>query len=92
VIDLIYLSVLLSDELETLRSELLDAGLLLGLLLLFFGCFLFYPVSLLLRGAFIVQGKLSLSYFEMLLSSPLQRQSPRTVSSSLLSLQFWRHC
>ena len=47
----------------------------LGLLFLFFGVFLFYPVSLLLHGAFVVKGKLSLSYFEMLLSSPLQRQS-----------------
>ena len=47
----------------------------LGLLLLFFGVFLFYPVSLLLHGAFVVKGKLSLGYFEMLLSSPLQRQS-----------------
>src|SRR5262245_51567067 len=47
----------------------------LGLLLLFFGIFLFYPVSLLLKGAFIADGKFSLRYFQMLLSSPLQREA-----------------
>src|SRR5438876_3919856 len=56
----------------------------LGLLLLFFGVFLFYPVSLLLHGAFVVNGKLSLGYFEMLLSSPLQRQS--LLNSFLIAL------
>ena len=47
----------------------------LGLLFLFFGVFLFYPISLLLHGAFVVKGKLSLTYFHLLLSSPFQRQS-----------------
>jgi iron(III) transport system permease protein len=47
----------------------------LGLLLLFFGLFLFYPVGLLLKGAFVVEGKFSLRFFELLLSSPLQRES-----------------
>src|SRR5207244_7679402 len=47
----------------------------LALLLLFFGVFLFYPISLLLHGAFVVKGRFSLNYFELLLSSPLQRQS-----------------
>src|SRR4051812_21555744 len=56
----------------------------LGLLLLFFGVFLFYPISKLLRGAFVVNGRLSLSYFEMLLSSPLQRQS--LLNSFLIAL------
>jgi len=47
----------------------------LGFLLLFFGLFLFYPVGLLLKGAFIADGKFSLRYFGMLLSSPLQREA-----------------
>ena len=47
----------------------------LGFLLLFFGLFLFYPVGLLLKGAFIADGKFSLKYFGLLLSSPLQRES-----------------
>ena len=47
----------------------------LGLLLLFFGAFLFYPLGRLLKGAFLVNGKLSLNYFELLLSSPLQREA-----------------
>lgn len=56
----------------------------LGLLLLFFGVFLFYPIGLLLHGAFVVEGKLSFGYFEMLLSSPMQRQS--LLNSFLLAL------
>jgi iron(III) transport system permease protein len=47
----------------------------LGGLLLFFGLFLFYPVSLLLRGAFVSEGHFTLKFFELLLSSPLQRQA-----------------
>src|ERR1051326_2284265 len=47
----------------------------LGLLLLFFGAFLFYPLGRPLKGAFLVNGKLSLNYFELLLSSPLQREA-----------------
>jgi iron(III) transport system permease protein len=49
--------------------------LFLGLLLAFFSLFLFYPISQLLRGAFVADNKFTLQYFEMLLSSPLQRQS-----------------
>jgi iron(III) transport system permease protein len=47
----------------------------LALLLFFFGAFLFYPVGLLLKGAFVVEGRFSLQYFGMLLSSPLQREA-----------------
>jgi len=53
----------------------LTTCLFLGFLLVFFGLFLFYPVGLLLKGAFVVEGKFSLRYFELLLSSPLQRES-----------------
>jgi iron(III) transport system permease protein len=49
----------------------------LGFLLLFFGLFLFYPVGLLLKGAFLADGKFTLKYFELLVSSPLQRESLR---------------
>jgi iron(III) transport system permease protein len=47
----------------------------LGLLLLFFGLFLFYPVGLLLKGAFVTEGRFSLRFFQLLLASPLQRES-----------------
>src|SRR5262245_55080645 len=47
----------------------------LGFLLLFFGLFLFYPVGLLLKGAFVSEGRFSLRFFQLLLSSPLQRES-----------------
>lgn len=47
----------------------------LVLLFLFFGLFLFYPVGLLLKGAFVFEGRFSLKYFGLLLSSPLQRES-----------------
>jgi iron(III) transport system permease protein len=47
----------------------------LSLLLLFFGAFLFYPVSFMLKGAFIENGKFTLQYFGMLLASPLQREA-----------------
>ena len=53
----------------------LTTSLFLGFLLVFFGLFLFYPIGLLLKGAFVVEGKFSLRYFELLLSSPLQRES-----------------
>jgi iron(III) transport system permease protein len=49
-----------------------------GFLLLlagFFGVFLFYPVSFMLKGAFFEHGKLTLQYFGMLLGSPLQREA-----------------
>jgi iron(III) transport system permease protein len=47
----------------------------LALLVLFFGLFLFYPVALLLKGAFLVDGRFGLQFFSLLLSSPLQRES-----------------
>ncbi len=53
----------------------LKTGAFLGFLLLFFGIFLFYPISFLLKGAFISEGRFSFQYFQMLLSSPLQRES-----------------
>ena len=52
-------------------------GAILGFLLLFFGLFLFYPVGLLLKGAFVANGQFSLQFFSLLLSSPLQRESLR---------------
>jgi iron(III) transport system permease protein len=56
----------------------------LGLLLLFFGLFLFYPVGLLLKGAFYSDGRFTLTFFELLLSSPLQRQA--LLNSFLIAL------
>src|SRR5688572_1684259 len=47
----------------------------LVVLALFFGLFLVYPVSLLLKGAFIDAGRFTFKYFGMLLSSPVQRES-----------------
>lgn len=47
----------------------------LGLLALFFGLFLVYPVALLLQGAFVVNGKFGLKFFGLLLASPLQREA-----------------
>lgn len=44
-------------------------------LLVFFSLFLFYPVGLLLRGAFVDAGGFSLRYFGLLLASPLQREA-----------------
>jgi iron(III) transport system permease protein len=46
-----------------------------GLLLAFFFVALFYPVALLLKGGFISEGRFTLSYFGLLLSSPLQQES-----------------
>ncbi len=58
------------------RHDLTPATLIfLALLAGFFGVFLFYPVSLLLKGAFLHEGQFSLRYFSLLLSSPLQRES-----------------
>jgi iron(III) transport system permease protein len=56
----------------------------LGVLLIFFGVFLFYPVGLLLKGAFVVEGRFSLHYFDLLVSSPLQREALGT--SCLIAL------
>src|SRR5262249_20688542 len=47
----------------------------LALLALFFGLFLFYPVVLLLKGAFVVQGRFGFEFLRLLFSSPLQRES-----------------
>ena len=47
----------------------------LGLLLLFFAAFLFYPAGFLLKGAFLDDGRFTLKYFGLLLASPLQRAS-----------------
>ncbi len=51
--------------------------LLLATLAAFFGIFLIYPIGYMLRGAFFSEGNFSLQYFEMLLQSPLQRESLR---------------
>jgi iron(III) transport system permease protein len=47
----------------------------LALLLVFFGAFLFYPISFMLKGAFFAGGRFSLKYFLLLIESPLQRES-----------------
>lgn len=47
----------------------------LALLLAFFGAFLFYPVSFMLRRAFVADGVVTLKYFGLLLASPLQREA-----------------
>ena len=61
----------------------------LGFLLVFFGLFLFYPVSLLLKGAFISDGKFTFKFFDLLLSSPLQRESLRnSFALALLTTAF----
>ncbi len=60
------------------------SALLLGLLLLFFAVFLFYPTTLLLKGAFVVDGQFSFSYFRLLFSSPLQREA--LTNSTLIAL------
>jgi iron(III) transport system permease protein len=53
----------------------LKTGAFLALLLVFFGVFLFYPAGLSLKNAFAREGHFSLRYFQLLLSSPLQRES-----------------
>lgn len=57
---------------------------LLALLFAFFGCFLFYPAGLMLKEAFVVDHQLSLANFQLLLQSPLQRESLR--NSLLIAL------
>lgn len=48
----------------------------LALLIIFFGLFLFYPVALLLKGAFVADdGRFTLKFFGLLFSSPLQREA-----------------
>src|SRR5262245_14209568 len=49
----------------------------LGLLLVFFGLFLFYPVGLLLKKAFLADGRFTLKFFSLLLSDPFQREALR---------------
>jgi iron(III) transport system permease protein len=59
------------------RRATVESTVFTALLLGFFGVFLFYPVSLLLKGAFIADGKFSFQYFSILFSSPLQREALR---------------
>lgn len=49
--------------------------LFLGVLAAFFGAFLFYPASQMLRGAFGMPGEWTLRHFGSLLASPLQREA-----------------
>lgn len=44
-------------------------------LVFFFGLFLFYPVSYMLKGAFVTTHGFTLKYFELLLASPFQREA-----------------
>jgi iron(III) transport system permease protein len=57
------------------RRASLQSVLFALLLLGFFGVFLFYPISFLLKGAFIADGKFTFQYFTILFSSPLQREA-----------------
>jgi iron(III) transport system permease protein len=57
------------------RARLTPATTFFVVLVLFFGLFLVYPVSLLLKGAFSDGGRFTLKYFSLLVSSPLQRES-----------------
>lgn len=52
-----------------------STGLLLAFLLMFFAAFLFYPISFMLKGAFVNGGRFSLEYFALVLKSPLERES-----------------
>ena len=47
----------------------------LAVLLAFFGLFLFYPVGLLLRGAFLAGDHVTFQFFRLLFSSPYQREA-----------------
>lgn len=49
--------------------------LLLLVLAGFFGAFLLYPVSFMLRRAFLVEGRFTLEFFGLILQSPLQREA-----------------
>ena len=49
--------------------------LFLGGLALFFGVFLLYPVGYMVKGAFFVDGRFTLSHFVLLLASPFQREA-----------------
>jgi len=48
----------------------------LVLLALFFGIFLVYPVSFMLKGAFISEGRFSLKYFGLLLAKGCCKSPP----------------
>lgn len=61
-----------------------NTALLLGCLALFFSLFLFYPVALLLKGAVVADGHFSLKYFQLLFSSPLQREA--LLNSTLIAV------
>lgn len=52
-----------------------STSLFLLLLLGFFGAFLFYPICFMLKGAFVVEGRFSLRFFQLLMESPLERES-----------------
>jgi len=53
----------------------LSTSVFLGLLLVFFAAFLFYPISFMLKQAFWQDGRFTLRYFVLLLHSPLLRES-----------------
>ena len=55
--------------------------LLLILLAAVFGAFVIYPLSFMLRRAFWVEGRFTLEYFGLILSSPLEREA---IANSLL--------
>ncbi len=69
-----------------MRRHDLDAWTLtlLGLLLAFFGAFLFYPVSFMLRRAFGAGGEFTLAHFVHLLASPVLREA--LVNSLVIAL------
>jgi iron(III) transport system permease protein len=55
----------------------LSTQVFLWVLLLFFGAFLFYPVTFMLRHAFVSESGFTLKYFGQWLASPLQREALR---------------
>jgi len=55
----------------------LSTQLFLWVLLFFFGVFLFYPVTFMLRHAFVSESGFTLKYFGQWLASPLQREALR---------------
>lgn len=63
--------------------------LFLVLLAGFFGAFLFYPVSFMLRRGFGLEGEFTLKYFTLLFASPLQREAfLNSVSIATLTVLF----
>ena len=59
----------------------LTAILLLGSLIVFFGIFLFYPISFVFKGSLYTGGRFSLSFFKTIFLNPLYRAS---LTNSLL--------